>query len=104
MERPRTDLYCQHYGKSLSVDHWEETCDYDVRHFPFETYGRKWLIEKVRQSIPGLILCDHCMNGVKRFLPTRSRFDLPRLVAHLLTVFAVLHFLIELSILDSSTN
>ena len=42
MERVRTDLYCQHYGKSLSVDHWEETCDYYIRHFPFETYGRKW--------------------------------------------------------------
>ena len=42
IERVRTDLYCQHYGKSLSVDHWEETCDYYIRHFPFETYGRKW--------------------------------------------------------------
>jgi glycosyltransferase involved in cell wall biosynthesis len=41
-ERVRTDLYCQHYGKSLSVDHWEETCDYYIRHFPFDTYGRKW--------------------------------------------------------------
>jgi hypothetical protein len=35
-----TGLYCQHYGKSLSVDHWEETCEYYMRHFPFDTYGR----------------------------------------------------------------
>ena len=33
VERVRTDLYCQHYGKSLSVEHWEETCDYYVRHW-----------------------------------------------------------------------
>jgi glycosyltransferase involved in cell wall biosynthesis len=46
VERVRTDLYCQHYGKSLSVEHWEETCDYYVRHFPFDTYGRKWLDRK----------------------------------------------------------
>ena len=42
MERVKTDLYCQHYGKSLSVEHWEETCDYYIRHFPYDTYGRKW--------------------------------------------------------------
>ncbi len=42
IERVRTDLYCQHYGKSLSVEHWEETCEYYIRHFPFDTYGRKW--------------------------------------------------------------
>jgi glycosyltransferase involved in cell wall biosynthesis len=42
VERVATDLYCQHYGKSLSVEHWEETCDYYIRHFPFDTYGRKW--------------------------------------------------------------
>jgi Glycosyl transferase family 2 len=46
IERLRTDLYCQHYGKSLSVEHWEETCDYYIEHFPFETYGRKWLARK----------------------------------------------------------
>jgi hypothetical protein len=46
LERVRTGLYCQHYGKSLSVDHWEETCDYYIQHFPFETYGRKWLDRK----------------------------------------------------------
>jgi hypothetical protein len=41
-----TDLYCQHYGKSLSIEHWEETCDYYVRHFPYETYGAKWEARK----------------------------------------------------------
>ena len=46
LERVGTGLYCQHYGKSLSVDHWEETCDYYIQHFPFETYGRKWLERK----------------------------------------------------------
>ena len=34
------------YGKSLSVAHWEETCDYYIRHFPFETYGKKWTERK----------------------------------------------------------
>jgi len=42
----KTDLTCQHYGKSLSVAHWEETCDYYIRHFPFETYGKKWEARK----------------------------------------------------------
>ena len=46
MTRVKTELYCQHYGKSLSVDHWEETCDYYIRHFPFETYGKKWTERK----------------------------------------------------------
>jgi glycosyltransferase involved in cell wall biosynthesis len=46
MTRVKTDLYCQHYGKSLSVEHWEETCDYYIRHFPFETYGKKWMARK----------------------------------------------------------
>jgi glycosyltransferase involved in cell wall biosynthesis len=41
-----TDLFCQHYGKSLSVAHWEETCDYYIRHFPYETYGAKWEARK----------------------------------------------------------
>jgi glycosyltransferase involved in cell wall biosynthesis len=42
IESVGTGLNCQHYGKSLSVEHWEETCDYYIRHFPFDTYGRKW--------------------------------------------------------------
>lgn len=46
MRHVKTDLYCQHYGKSLSVEHWEETCDYYIRHFPFETYGKKWTERK----------------------------------------------------------
>lgn len=42
----RTSFYCQHYGKALSVKHWEDTCDYYIKHFPFETYGQKWLSRK----------------------------------------------------------
>jgi glycosyltransferase involved in cell wall biosynthesis len=48
MRQVETDLYCQHYGKSLSIEHWEETCDYYIRHFPFETYGKKWTERKGR--------------------------------------------------------
>ena len=48
LERVGTGLYCQHYGKSLSVERWEETCDYYIRHFPFDTYGRKWSDRKGR--------------------------------------------------------
>lgn len=44
--RIETDLHCQHYGKSLSVAHWEETCDYYIAHFPYETYGKKWEARK----------------------------------------------------------
>lgn len=37
-----TKFYCQHYGKSLSIQHWEETCQYYIQHFPYEPYGAKW--------------------------------------------------------------
>jgi glycosyltransferase involved in cell wall biosynthesis len=46
MTSVKTDLYCQHYGKSLSVAHWEETCDYYIKHFPYESYGKKWTERK----------------------------------------------------------
>ncbi|HZP10126.1 glycosyltransferase family 2 protein [Methyloceanibacter sp.] len=48
LEMVATELYCQHYGKSLSLDHWEETCDYYIKHFPYETYGKKWSERKGR--------------------------------------------------------
>lgn len=46
MQNVNTALYCQHYGKSLSIAHWEDTCDYYIRYFPYETYGRKWSARK----------------------------------------------------------
>ena len=39
-----TKFYCQHYGKSLSIEQWEETCDYYVKYFP--KYRAKWLARK----------------------------------------------------------
>ncbi len=39
-------FYCQHYGKSLSMEHWEAKCDYYFKHFPHEPYGRKWFDRK----------------------------------------------------------
>ena len=35
-------FYCQHYGKSLSYEHWEDTCNYYVKNFPWDPYGKKW--------------------------------------------------------------
>lgn len=42
----KIDFYCQHYGKSLSYEHWEETCNYYVDNFPWEPYGVKWSARK----------------------------------------------------------
>jgi len=36
--------YVRHYGKSISVEQWEETCDYYINHFPM--YAAKWLARK----------------------------------------------------------
>jgi hypothetical protein len=39
-------FFCQHYGKSLSYEHWEATCEYYGSHFPFDSYGKKWADRK----------------------------------------------------------
>jgi glycosyltransferase involved in cell wall biosynthesis len=40
-----TQVFVKHFGKCLSVDHWEDTCDYYVTHFP-EPYRSKWAARK----------------------------------------------------------
>jgi glycosyltransferase involved in cell wall biosynthesis len=35
------DFRCKHFGKCLSVQHWEDTCEYYAKHFP-EPYKTKW--------------------------------------------------------------
>lgn len=41
-----TKFNVQHYGKALSVDQWEDTCDYYVQYFP--QYAEKWKKRKGR--------------------------------------------------------
>jgi len=36
----KLDGYVKHYGKAISIEHWERKCDYYVKHFP--KYALKW--------------------------------------------------------------
>jgi glycosyltransferase involved in cell wall biosynthesis len=40
-EPAQADIKVMHYGKCLSVEHWEETCDYYATYFP-PRYSKKW--------------------------------------------------------------
>lgn len=40
-ERVVTRFACQHYGKAISVEQWEATCEYYLTHFP-EIYRARW--------------------------------------------------------------
>jgi glycosyltransferase involved in cell wall biosynthesis len=37
----KADVSVKHYGKCLSVEHWEETCDYYAKHFPAK-FAKVW--------------------------------------------------------------
>lgn len=39
-----TKFFCQHYGKAISIDHYEQTCDYYIKYF--KDYSKKWLERK----------------------------------------------------------
>jgi hypothetical protein len=41
-----TKFECQHYGKSLSIDHWEATCDYYIHHRSINNIRGKWTNRK----------------------------------------------------------
>jgi len=36
--------YVKHYGKAVSIEQWEATCEYYFQHFP--AYSQKWLARK----------------------------------------------------------
>lgn len=43
--RLASNAYIKHFGKCLSIRHWEETCEYYAQHWP-EPYKTKWLNRK----------------------------------------------------------
>jgi len=38
------DGFVKHYGKSVSIEEWESTCDYYIKYFPM--YSEKWKLRK----------------------------------------------------------
>ena len=52
-QNPVTMLRCQHYGKSLSEEHWESTCDYYAEYFP-EPYKSKWEMRRGKSVHNGI--------------------------------------------------
>lgn len=45
-----TILGCQHFGKAISMEKWDEKCHYYIDNFPYEPYGKKWQ-ERIGRSI-----------------------------------------------------
>ncbi len=43
--KPYPSGYVRHYGKAVSIQEWEDTCDYYVKHFP-EPYKEQWAARK----------------------------------------------------------
>jgi len=41
----RADVFVKHFGKCLSVEHWEETCDYYMNGFP-ASFRQRWETRK----------------------------------------------------------
>jgi glycosyltransferase involved in cell wall biosynthesis len=41
-DRYVTILGCQHFGKAISVEKWDQKCHYYIDNFPYEPYGKKW--------------------------------------------------------------
>jgi glycosyltransferase involved in cell wall biosynthesis len=44
-ERNRCNVFVKHYGKCMSVEHWEETCEYYMSGFP-PSFKNKWQARK----------------------------------------------------------
>lgn len=40
-----SNFWCQHYGKAISIQDWEATCDYYINNFP-EIYRERWTTRK----------------------------------------------------------